>query len=269
MKHSNPIVQEVIERFDTVYKFTKVFVTGNSAQKFIIISGDAGTGKSHFVHKAFVDTETTHRIDYHKSKSFSAAAFYVTLYLNREPGNVVVFDDCGLEHASGGDFKIITELLKGATEMTKGSRMLGWERANVNQKMKDNGVPTEFDFQGSVIWITNSSFEVLAKKMGPHWEAIESRSIRVPIRLNDQEKLMYTLYLLEEIRMLTGNICQTKEGGYSDEIVSETIKYIRENYRYMNNITARVAAQIADTMENFPEDWRTLIENQTLSNHAS
>jgi len=267
-KQSNPIVQEVIERFQTVYKFTKVFVTGNSAQKFLIISGDAGTGKSHYVQEAFVDTKTWERVDYNKSKSFSAAAFYVKLYLNRNPGDVIVFDDCGLEHTSGSDFKIITELLKGATEMTKGSRMLGWERATVNQKMRDEGVPTEFDFQGSIIWITNSSFELLSKKMGPHWEAIESRSIRVKIRLNDQEKLLYTLYLLEEVKMLTGNICQTKEGGYSDEIVKETITYIRENYRYMSNVTARIAAQIADTMENFPDEWQTLIDNQSFT-HAS
>lgn len=269
MKHSNPVIQEVIERFDTVYKFTKVFVTGNSAQKFLIISGDAGTGKSYFVQKAFVDTNTTQNVDYHKSKSFTAAAFYVKLYANRNPGDVLVFDDCGLEHSSGGDFKAITELLKGATEMTKGRRILGWERANANPLMKENGVPMEFDFQGSIIMITNTPFDLLAKKFGPHWEAIQSRSIPVPIRLNDQEKLMYTLYLLEEVRMLTGDKCQTKEGGYSEEIVSETIKYIRDNYRYMTNITARVAAQIADTMENFPDDWRSLIENQTLSTHAS
>ena len=32
----------------------------------------------------------------------------------------------------------------------------------------------------------------------------------------------------------------------------------------MPNVTARVAAQIADTMEMFPDDWQTLIENQSL-----
>ena len=136
MKHSNLIVQEVIERFDTVYKFTKVFVTGNSAQKFIIISGDAGTGKSHFVQKAFADTET-HRIDYHKSKSFSAAAFYVTLYLNREPGNVVVFDDCWLERASGGHFKIINGFAEDSMKKLR-------EDARKKKEMED-GYSGEFD----------------------------------------------------------------------------------------------------------------------------
>ena len=267
-KSNNPIVQDVCDRFNTVYKLSKVFVTGNSAQKGMIISGDAGTGKSHFVQKAFVDTDSTHRVDYNKSKSFTAASFYVKLYLNRNAGDVVTLDDCGLEHLTGKDFQTVTDMIKGATEMTKGRRMIGWERASTNKLMEEHNVPSEFDFQGSIIWITNSSFEQLAKKFGENWEAMQSRFIQVPIRLNEQEKLMYTLYLLEDVGMLEGSMCQTKEGGYSKEIVDETVKYIRSNYKYMNNVTARVAAQIADTMEHFPEDWKTLIANQTITSNV-
>lgn len=267
-KNTNPVVQDVLDRFMTVYKLSKIFATGNSAQKGMIISGDAGTGKSYYVQQAFVDTNTTERVDYNKSKSFTAAAFYVRLYLNRNPGDVVVFDDCGLEHLSGKDFKEVTELLKGATEMTKGERILGWERASTNDLMKLHNCPAEFDFQGSIVWITNSSFVELAAKFKSHWEAFQSRFIQVPIRLNDQEKLLYTLFLLEEVGMLEGDKCQTKEGGYSDLIIKETINYIRTNYKYMTNVTARIAAKIADTMENFPEDWKTLIETQTISTHA-
>lgn len=258
---NNPIVQETINRFKTVQKLSSVFVSGNSAQKGIIISGDAGTGKSHYVQQAFVDTNTTERVDYNKSKSFTAAAFYVKLYLNRNEGDVVVFDDCNIGGLSGGDKKNIIDMLKGATEMTKGERIIGWERASTNQLMKDHGVPPEFDFQGSIIWITNYSFDELKKWAGPHWEAISSRFIQVPIYLNDQEKLMYTLYLLEDIKMLEGDICQTKEGGYPKEIVDRTIKYIRDNFKDLN-VTARIAAKIADTMENFPEDWEMLLDNQ-------
>jgi hypothetical protein len=264
-KSNNPIVQEVINRFDTVKKISSIFVTGNMAQKGIIISGDAGTGKSHYVQQAFVETNTVEDVDYNKSKSFTAAAFYVKLFLNREKGRVVVFDDCNLAGLSSGDKKNVIDLLKGATEMTKGERIIGWERASTNQLMKDNNVPHEFDFQGSIIWITNYSFEELAKWAGPHWEAIESRFINIKVRLNEQEKLMYTLYLLEEVKMLEGDICQTYEGGYDADIVAETIKYIRNNWKDMNNVTARIAAKIADTMLNFPSDWKMLLENQTNS----
>jgi len=266
MKHtSNPIVQDVINRFQTVQKISSIFATGNMAQKGIIISGDAGTGKSHYVKQAFVETGTTESVDMNKSVSFTAAAFYVKLFLNRNVGDVVVFDDCNLAGSSGGDKKAIIDMLKGAMEMTKGERMIGWERASQNQLMKDNNVPSQFDFQGSIIWITNYSFPELEKWAGPHWEALQSRFIPVSIRLNEQEKLMYTLYLLEDIKMLEGDICETFEGGYPQEIVDATIKYIRKNYKDMKNVTARIAAKIADTMHNFPNDWEMLLDNQLIS----
>lgn len=260
---NNPIVQDVCNRFNTVYEISKLFVTGNSAQKGIIISGDAGTGKSHWVYKAFEDTDTTDIVDRNKSRSFTAAAFYVKLYLNRKPGDVLVLDDCNIAGLTGKDFKDITDMIKGATEMTKGDRTIGWERANANPLMKEHGVPSSFDFQGSIVWITNYTFDQLKKKFGPHWEAIQSRFIQVPIYLNEQEKLMYTLYLVEEVDML-GKNCQTLEGGYSQEIIDETCKYLRNNFKHMSNVTPRIAAKIADTMTQFPDTWELLIENQMM-----
>jgi len=260
---NNPIVQDVCNRFNTVYDISKIFVTGNSAQKGLIISGDAGTGKSHFVQKAFIDTDTVDDVDYNKSESFTAAAFYVQLYLNRNAGDVIVFDDCNIGGLTGGDFKNITDMLKGATEMTKGERMIGWNRATQNQLMKDHGVPMSFDFQGSIIWITNYSFEQLANKFKAHWEAIQSRFISVPIRLNDQEKLMYTLHLVEEVDML-GKDCSMRENGYSKEVIEQTCLYLRKNWKSMDNVTPRVAGKIADTMTLYPNNWEMLLENQNI-----
>lgn len=261
---NNPIVDDVCKRFDTVHKISKIFLTGDSAQKGLIISGDAGTGKSHFVKKAFIDTDTVDRVDYNKSESFTAAAFYVQLYLNRKPGDVIVFDDCNLGGLTGGDLKQVTDMLKGATEMTKGERIIGWNRARRNQKMIDNGVPESFDFQGSIIWITNYSFEQLAAKFKAHWEAIQSRFITIPIKLNEQEKLMYTLHLIENVDML-GKNCDMLEGGYSKEVVSETCSYLRKNWKGMDNVTPRIAGKIADTMTMYPNEWEMLLENQNIA----
>ena len=67
-KLPNPIVQDVCSRFNTVYEISKIFVSGESAQRGIIVSGDAGTGKSFYVQEAFIDTNTTERVDYNKSR---------------------------------------------------------------------------------------------------------------------------------------------------------------------------------------------------------
>ena len=100
----NPIVKKVINKFTTIQNIAEVFVTGQSAQRGLLISGDAGTGKSHYVKQAFITTNTTNRVDYQKSKTFTAPALYAKLWENRHKGDVLVFDDCSLESLTGESF---------------------------------------------------------------------------------------------------------------------------------------------------------------------
>lgn len=261
----NPIVKRVVNRFNSIQKISEMFVTGNSAQRGLLISGDAGTGKSHFVRQAFITTNTTNRVDYQKSKSFTAPALYAKLWENRNPGDVVVFDDCSLESLSGDAFRKLCDFFKGALELTSGPRMLGYEAASANQLFKDLGVPREFDFQGSIVWITNTRIENLKKKFGDHWEAMDSRFISTEVFLTKEEKYMYTVYLIEEASMLSEN-CDAKEGGYSQEIIEATIDFMAESYSDLRDITPRVAIKIADTMEQFPDMWEMILNNQSLYN---
>ena len=66
-KSNNPIVNKVIDKFSSIQHVSEVFVTGSSAQRGLLISGDAGTGKSHFVKQAFISTKTTNKVDYNKN----------------------------------------------------------------------------------------------------------------------------------------------------------------------------------------------------------
>lgn len=259
-KNSNPIVQEVKEKFETVKQMTKIFATSNgAAMRGIIITGNAGIGKTHFVKQAFIETDTFDRVDYVKGSSITAPAFYYRLWLNRLPGQILVLDDVDLVQKSKAEVSAILDLMKGATEPTKGERQLSWLRASSNVLFKENGVPDTFDFQGSIVWITNETQESLAKACGPHWNAISSRFRQVPVWLDDKESLMYTIHLIEEAGLL-GKDCEAKEGGYSEDIIKETVKYLRENWKGMNDITPRVAVKIADTIESYPNDWKIYIE---------
>lgn len=264
-KHINPIVESVQDRFKTVQSMTEMFVTSDSVMRGLLIHGNAGMGKTHFVKQAFIKTETTDRVQYVKGSSITAPALYVLMYLNREKGDVLVLDDVDIIHKSSGEVSTILDLFKGATEPTKGERLIGWQRATANKLMVDNNVPMEFDFQGSIVWITNDSTEEIAKKAKGHWTAISSRFRQVPIWLNEQEKLMYTLHLIEEHNML-GEDCEAKDGGFAEEVIEDTIAYIHKNYRAMNDVTPRVAISIADTRHTFPNDWQMYCDNQLISN---
>lgn len=264
MKRSNnPIVNKVIDKFDSVYIMTKSFVENrNSAIKAILLSGDAGTGKTHWVKKAIEDLGLDENdVYYVKGASISAAALYVILYIFREAGKLVVLDDCDIIHKSPAEKNAILDMIKGATEVTKGDRMISWIKATKNQAMRDNNVPMSFDFQGSVIWITNDTIEDISKKAKSHWNAISSRFNQIKVYLSPEEKLSYTLYLIEECDML-GKSCQGKEGGYSIKVQNDTIDYIKEYWEDLNEITPRVATKIADMRQNYPTNWKTLVKNQ-------
>jgi hypothetical protein len=260
-KTKNPVINGVLEKFDTVYKMTNIFASENgSAMNGLLISGDAGTGKTHWVNKGLAEATEENNIIYIKGSSITAPAIFVKLFLARRKGQVLVLDDVDIIHKSGAELSAILDLFKGATEMTKGERILAWERAGSNQLMSELGVPRSFDFQGSIIWITNDTLDQIAKKAKGHWYAISSRFNPITVYLNEQEKLLYTLHLIEE--GLLGENCHAKEGGYPEDIIESTSEYILENFRDFDNMTPRLAIKIADTMQTYPEDWKMLCDQQ-------
>lgn len=267
MTSSNPIVQEVINNFKSIEKMASIFASPNgSAIKALLVSGDAGTGKTNSVmNGVYSVVDDPNDVVYLKGASLTAAALYCKMYLAREKGKVLVLDDVDIIHKTAQELSTILDLFKSAAEMTKGQRILSWERANANGMMRELGVPMSYVFEGSIIWITNDKLIDIENKAKGHWNAISSRFNISTVYLNDQEKLMYTLFLVEEVGML-GEKCNTKEGGYSDEIIQLTLGYIRKNYRYLNEITPRIAAKIAAMIEDFPTDWEMLCDNQLMNN---
>lgn len=265
MKRQNPIVKRVINKFETIEAVATKFLTGDMAQRGMLISGDAGTGKSHYIMKAFIDTDTTSRVSYYKSENFTPPALYTILWKNRRKGDVIVFDDCALEGLTGQGFQNLVGWLKGGLDISKdkNKKMIGYRAATKNALFEEEGVEPQFAFEGSIIWITNSSFEKLSKKFGEHWDAIQTRFIPVPVKLTREEKYMYTQYLISELDIL-GEKCEAKEGGYSDEVIDNTIEYLSENYESLREVTPRVAIKVADTMSVYPDMWETILGNQNL-----
>ena len=269
MENVNPIIEDVVNRYKTIQNYTSMFTNGNnSAIRGLLISGDAGYGKTHFTKKG-LGSVNPESVDYVKGSSVSAAALYVKLYMNRFEGQVLVLDDVDIINKAKGEFASIIELIKGATETTKDKRVLAWSRAQRNQLMVDNDVPDNFEFNGTIIWITNERIRNIAEKAGSHWAAIETRFYKVEAWLNDQEKLLYTLYLVEDIDML-GTECYAKEGGYSKNIINKTTQYLRNNYKYMydfndnSTLSPRSAIKLADTITNFADDWEMMANMQFI-----
>ena len=258
----NPVVQRVIDSFDTVYTMTKSFIQNKkSAVKGLLISGDPGVGKTHHVRQAFRDMNAQPHAEYIKGGSISPPALFVKLFQNRAKHRVLILDDCDLIHKSGSEKRDILDMIKGATEPSFRPRTLSWERASRNSLMIDEGVPMTFEFDGTVIWITNDSMADIKKATKQHYQALKSRFNIVRCVFNEDEKLLYTLHLIHTVDKKKKK-CEAHDGGYPKKVQTDALSYINKNVKTLSEITPRVAVKIADLRHYHPKNWTVLADNQ-------
>lgn len=245
MARINPIAKEVQDTFDGIYAQTVSFVQNpNSAINGMIVSGDAGTGKTYTIKKALRDTKHQTNVEYIKGGKITAASLYVKLYLNRAKHRIIVLDDCDIIHHS--EKRQIIPMLLGAAELGH-SREVSWETARKNPLMEEFNVPHQFQFEGSIIWITNDRKEDIGKSIKQWRSAIFSRFNFAECNFTDEQKFMYTMHLVDNQGML-GKNCQEFIGGYPEEIIDQAASYMSENYRSLVEVTPRIAIKIADIM---------------------
>lgn len=250
MARINALAREVQEVFDGIYAQTTSFVTHpDSAINGLIVSGDAGTGKTFTVKKAIRDSGYMNNVEYIKGGKITAASLYVKLYLNRAKHRIVILDDCDIVHH--GEKRQIVPMLLGAVELGQ-QRDVSWEVARRNPLMIENDVPTRFDFHGSVIWITNDRKNDIGQAVKQWRNAIFSRFNFAECKFSDEQKYSYTMHLIEHMDMLGVN-CQEFKGGYPQEIIDQTLDYLDQNYRNLVEVTPRQAIKIADILHHNPD----------------
>jgi hypothetical protein len=241
----NPIAREVQDTFDGIYAQTTSFVQNpNSAINGMIVSGDAGVGKTYTIKRALLDTGHAKNVEYIKGGKITAASLYVKLYLNRSKHRIIVLDDCDIIHH--GEKKQIIPMLLGAVELGQKGEV-SWETARKNPLMEEFDVPHKFDFQGNIIWITNDRKSDIEKAVKQWKAAIFSRFNFAPCDFTDEQKFMYTMHLVDNEDML-GTHCQEFPGGYPRDIIEQAADYMSNNYRSLVEVTPRQAIKIADIM---------------------
>jgi hypothetical protein len=241
----DPLAREVKETFNGIFAQVVSFVQHpNSAIKGMIVSGDAGTGKTHTIKNALQSTGHDKNTEYIKGGKITAASLYVKLYLNRANNRIIVLDDCDILHHS--DRSQMIQMLLGAVESSQ-TREVSWETARRNPLMEEFNVPFKFNFGGSIIWITNDRKKDILKVSKQWKEGIFSRFNFAECNFTDEQKLMYTTHLIQHHDMLGAN-CSAYTGGYPKNIIDETLQYIGDNYRNLVEITPRQAIKIADIL---------------------
>jgi hypothetical protein len=231
-------------KFDVLEERVINFATSESGIfKGLLVTGPAGIGKSVTIEQALMKAnKITKKQTFELVKgNVSAVGFYTALYKNRQKNRIIWFDDVRgiLDDATS------IEILKAATSRQHQPRTINWMKAQ-STFFRDNNIPNSFSYEGHIIISTNKNVSPQAQtsKMKDHFSALTSRMPPTDLTLSKKETFIWTEFLIKERGML-GENCISHKGGFSDEVVIDTLNYLYKHQNEMHELTPRIADAIA------------------------
>lgn len=239
------IEQRISERFEILEILTNAAIVGEC--RGLIVSGPPGTGKSYGVDKILREYDPEGNV-YEIVKGFTrATGLFKLLYKYRHEGNILVFDDCD----SIFNDEVALNLLKSVTDTTK-RRMVSWlAETNMVDEETYEKIPRHFEFNGSVIFLTNLDFEGMVErghKLSPHLEALMSRSHYLDLAMRSRED--YLVRIRQVVR----------QGLLSDlepEMRSDIITFVEKNYQNMRELSIRACVKLA-ALRTASDNWEKI-----------
>jgi len=177
------IEARIAERFDILETLTESCISGNS--RALVVSGPAGLGKSYTVEQKLAAWDPN-GVNHIIIKGYvRATGLLKTLYSYREAGQVVVFDDADAIFFDDTSLNI----LKAVCDTTERRRVSWLSEAKFIDEESGEIVPRSFDFNGTVIFISNYDFDAMidrGHKLAPHLQAMISRSHYIDLAMKNR-----------------------------------------------------------------------------------
>lgn len=233
------------ERFGFVSDMVTMLAKGDQAS--VVITGPGGLGKTFNVLNALQsqglrDVSLLEALEVGaviSKKSFrvikgysTPKGLYRTLYENRD--GIVVFDDCD----SVLKDPVSLNLLKGALD-SYSKRIISW-RADI----RDEDLPTTFEFRGRVVFISNLSSAHLD-------QAILTRSMVVDLSMTSQQKVERMYWLLEQSDFMPE----------FDKTVKKDAMGLIDNLKdSVKELSLRTLIQVTKIRNSAGSNWKNLAE---------
>ena len=249
-------IERIAERFSILEEMTNATLDG--IVRGMVVTGPPGVGKTFGVEQVLekdsifdmmADKPMRHTF---VKGAMSAIGLYSTLYKYSDSKSIVVLDDC--------DTILFNEdalnILKAALDSTK-KRKISWN--SDSNFLRREGVPGEFEFNGSVIFITNLKFDSTRQtKIKDHLEAILSRCHYLDLTLDTtRDKLLRIRQIARE-----GGLFDTK--GLTKIQEQEIIEFMYEKKDRLREISLRMAQKIADLRNMDSNRWKVLTESTCM-----
>jgi len=253
-------VQTIQKTFGVLEELTAAMTEGTV--KGLIVYGPAGVSKTHSITKILQDKLFKHFFKKDGPKYRVVSGYmrtphlFVELWNNRKPTDVLVIDDC--DSALQDQDSLM--LLKAALDTTE-KRNITYNA--VSSFLKKEGVPNTFEFEGSVIFITNTNFRNCnAPKLKDHLDAIMSRCHYLDIALTtEREKFLWIKYISLSSDMLT-------KKGISVDQTLELLRYLETNILWLNDLSLRAMLKLADLFTFNSNTWKESADVTMVTNAA-
>lgn len=244
------VIERIRERFDILTEMTKAATNGDI--RAMIVSGPPGVGKSFGVEQeiekaTLLDQIAGKRLRAEVVKgSATALGLYCTLYKYSDANCVLVFDDCDSILLDD----VALNLLKGALDSGK-KRKISW--LSDSNMLRREGVPDSFNFNGSVIFITNLKFDQMkSQKLRDHLDALQSRCHYLDLTLDTmRDKLLRIKQIAKDGELFT-------DYDFEQVAQDEIIEFMDTNKNKLREMSLRMALKIADLRKSFPLRWKAM-----------
>jgi hypothetical protein len=253
-ENDEEIMERMRERFEMLNEMTKAVKKGDV--RAMIVSGPPGVGKSHGVEEVLQRYKTVEALGGSKKYevvkgAMSPIGLYCKLFKYADKDNVLVFDDCD----SIFDEPLALNILKAALDSKK-TRTIHWNTDSF--KLRNEGVPDSFKFEGSCIFITNLKFDnVKSKKLRDHLEALESRCHYIDLTIDtDHEKMLRIRQVIQDGMLDTY--------GFDEAVKEDIIDFVDINKKRLRELSLRTVLKVADLAVAFPSKWEAMAENTVM-----
>jgi hypothetical protein len=127
----------------------------------------------------------------------------------------------------------------------------------------ENGdrIERQFDFDGSIIFITNYDFDHMihrGSKLSPHFEALVSRSHYLDLGMKSVDDYVV------RIKQVVRDHGMLQDNGFSEDEEKSIIDYVTENKLRLRELSLRMVLKLANLMRIDAQNWQTLAKTTCL-----
>jgi hypothetical protein len=253
-------MNRIAERFGILDEMSRACISGDI--RAMIVAGPPGVGKSHGVETqmekaSMFDKIAGKKIRFNVIKgAMTALGLYTQLYKYSDTKNVLIFDDCDSVFAD----ELALNILKAALDSGK-TRKICWN--SDSRLLREEGIPNEFKFNGSAIFITNLKFDnIKSKKLQDHLEALQSRCHFLDLTINSERDKM--LRIKQVHRDADGGVF--KDYDFEQNQETEILDFMWENHGKLRELSLRMCLKIADLVKISPANWKNLARTTCMKN---